>query len=199
MKKSFNLLIGILLAANLFGQVAKQAEDISPLLIGETMPNDTLLDLTGKPVYLQELLAKKPTVLVFYRGGWCPYCNAHLVSLAKSEAEILKLGYQIIAISPDDYPNLQPTVADDGVNYQVYSDMGGSLLKKVGIAFQAPERAKEYIAQKTKGTPTEILPVPTLMVINTDGKIVFEYINKDYSTRMSEKLLLAVLNNLELK
>ncbi|MEJ2113219.1 MAG: redoxin domain-containing protein, partial [Flavobacteriaceae bacterium] len=55
-------------------EVPEKAEDISPLLIGEKIPNASLLDPDGNKVNLNKLIKVKPTVLVFYRGGWCPYC-----------------------------------------------------------------------------------------------------------------------------
>ena len=54
----------------------------------------------GKAVETDDILAKK-TVLVVYRGGWCPYCNSQLSDLQDIENQILQLGYQIIAVSPD--------------------------------------------------------------------------------------------------
>lgn len=43
---------------------------ICPLLVGSTVPAATVLDMEGESVELQSVLADKPTVLVFYRGGW---------------------------------------------------------------------------------------------------------------------------------
>jgi hypothetical protein len=37
---------------------------------GDTAPDFILPNAAGKPVSLQELLAKGPVVLSFYRGGW---------------------------------------------------------------------------------------------------------------------------------
>ena len=78
------------------------AEDISPILIGETLPNGNFQNVEGEYIQLRTLLEEKPTVLVFYRGGWCPYCNVQLSGLVEIEEDILELGYQILAISPDD-------------------------------------------------------------------------------------------------
>jgi peroxiredoxin len=190
-------LLGLLHLGELQGQIVPQATDISPLLIGETLPDAALLDAQGQTVKLGSVLRQQPTVLVVYRGGWCPYCNQHLAALAKAEAEILALGYQIVAISPDDYQNLKPTLADNDVHYKLYADPGAKLIQAMGIAFQTPEDYVKYIAKKSKGEVTEALPVPTLMVVNQKSEILFEYINPTYSTRISPELLLAVLQQLK--
>ena len=43
----------------------------------------------------------------------------------------------------------------------------------------------------------DVLPVPTVMVVNTDGLILYEYINPNYKTRLSEAMLLSVLEVLK--
>jgi len=178
-------------------QIPDKAEDIKPLLIGATLPNMELKDDNGTVVALHSLLADKPTILIFYRGSWCPFCNMHLSDIASAQEEILKLGYQIIAISPDDYINLKPMIKTDTLNYQLYSDPEGKLIQQIGLAFKASDKTKEFIATKTQGKATVILPVPTLMVVNTKGEILFEYINPNVKHRITKKLLLAVLKNLD--
>jgi peroxiredoxin len=196
--KSIQLILLFLFATSIgYAQVPQKAEDISPLLIGETLPEATLLDENGESVNLNEEIAKKKTVLVFYRGGWCPYCNMQLSSLAATEKDILELGYQIIAVSPDDYQNLKPSVDKNKTGYRLYSDADGSFIKNLGIGFTPNERTTNYIATKTVGKATEVLPVPTVLVLNEQGEILFEYISPNYKQRISPELLLAVLMNIK--
>ena len=195
--KSIQLFLFLFVSTIGNAQLPQNAEDISPLLIGETLPETTLLDENGKSINLNAEIAKKKTVLVFYRGGWCPYCNMQLSSLAATEADILKLGYQIIAVSPDDYRNLKPSVEKNKTSYKSYSDADGSFIKNIGIGFTPSEGTTSYIAKKTTGKTTDVLPVPTVLVLNTKGKILFEYISPNYKQRISPELLLAVLENVK--
>jgi len=190
-------LITLFFSNCIMAQVPKNAEDVSPLLIGERLPEANLLDVEGEDVFLQDILKEKPTILVFYRGGWCPYCNNQLSSLAELEKEILELGFQIVAISPDHYESLKPTVDKGELDYNIYSDSGAKLIQDIGIGFKTPEKAKGYIFKKTNKNATDVLPVPTVFILDTKGKILFEYINPDYSTRLSSELLLASLKALE--
>ena len=43
------------------------------LQVGDHAPDLVLPDATGRAVRLSDLWAKGPLVLIFYRGGWCPY------------------------------------------------------------------------------------------------------------------------------
>lgn len=190
--KTFNLLFFLFTFGLVFTQVPEKPEDISPLLVGEKLPDLQLMDKNGSLVFLDKILKEKPTVLVFYRGGWCPYCNNQLSGLAEVEDHIISLGYQIIAISPDNYHILSDTTKEDHLNYQLYSDVNAQLIQAIGIGFKTPEKSKKYIFNKTKYEPTEILPVPTVMIVNKKGEILFEYINPNYKKRLSENMLLAV-------
>lgn len=191
------VVLTVFVITNIFSQVPENPEDISPLLIGETIPNAKVLNSEGKTLELNEVISQKPTILVFYRGGWCPYCNRQLSALAEVEQELLAMGYQIVAISPDHFEMLKPTTENEKLEYQLFSDQGAKLIQDIGIGFKTPEKAKEYIFKKTNKEATDILPVPTVMIIDKKGKILFEYINPDYSTRLSPEILIANLKALK--
>jgi len=197
-KLLFMLLATISFVANAQTAVPKTANDISPLLIGEKIPNLILKSAENKDTQLAALFKNKKTVLVFYRGGWCPYCNMHLSALAEAEKQILDLGYQIIAISPDTPENLKITAEKDKVKYTLLSDSKGDLIKAAGIAFEAPENYKSTINVYSNGVNTSFLPVPSVFVVNADSDILFEYISPDFKHRISSELLISVLKNLKI-
>ena len=175
-----------------------EAEDISPILIGEKLPNANFQNAEGEYVQLKALLGEKPTVLVFYRGGWCPYCNVQLSGLVEIEEDVLKLGYQIVAISPDDYKNLQSTIENNSTKYTLLSDPNGKFIKEIGIAFKTSSSLKEYITGKgQKGETSPVMPAPTVMIVDKKGVIKFEYINPNYKERISGEMLLSVLKTIK--
>lgn len=59
------------------GSAPDQAEAVCPIKIGSEIPKLTLQTPEGKAFDLRAAVARKPTLLVFYRGGWCPSatCN----------------------------------------------------------------------------------------------------------------------------
>ena len=200
MKKQFILLaLLVVIGFQSYAQVADKAEDISPLLIGEVFPDVLLKSQEASEHSILNILSKKPTIVLFYRGGWRPYCNAHLAEIQEAESEILELGYQIVAISPDTPENLTITDDKNKINYSLYSDSDGKLIKAIGIAFKAPEKYGPMLSKKSGGLNEGFLPVPSAFILNTSGKILFEYINPDYDTRLSSSLLIAVLKNLDTK
>jgi len=179
-------------------QVPENAEDICPILVGQQIPKVSLLDLNNQSVDLIELVKEKSTVLVIYRGGWCPFCSSHLGALNNMEKDIQQLGYQLIAISPDEVVDLINPEAGEQVSYRLFSDPQAQFIKSIGVAFKTPAGLSGYIAsKKPKGSVSEIMPVPTLLVINTQGEVEFTYINPNYKQRISGDMLLAVLKSLK--
>ncbi len=45
-------------------------ESVCPALVGAEVPAVSVRDANGAAVRLRELVARGPTVLIFYRGGW---------------------------------------------------------------------------------------------------------------------------------
>lgn len=171
----------------------EKPEDISPLLIGEQVPAVMLSDASGKTIDLKAAIAAKPTILIFYRGGWCPYCNIQLSGLQQIEAELSNTGYQVIAVSTDKPENLQKSITKDKLAYTLLSDADLTLAKQMGIAYVAPQQYSKIITEGSGGKNTDkLLPVPSVFILNKKGEIRFEYIEPDFKKRISKDLLRAV-------
>jgi hypothetical protein len=69
--------------------------------VGDQAPTFTLPDAHGKKLSLSDLLQSGPTVVTFYRGGWCPYCNLQLRAYQAALPEMTALGARLVAISPE--------------------------------------------------------------------------------------------------
>ena len=192
----FTLAITLITFSNVLAQVPDRAEDVSPLLISEQIPEVEITSLDGNTVSITDIVKEKRSILVFYRGGWCPYCNIHLSAIGEAKEEILKLGYQIIAVSPDSPSELKKSVEKNELSYDLYSDSDGKLISEMGIAFQAPEKYSSMLLKYSDDKNARLLPVPSLFVIDTDGTILFEYISPNYKNRITESLLLSVLKDL---
>jgi len=68
------------------------------LKVGDPAPDFTVPAIDGPSVQFSKLTAKKPTVLVFSRAHWCPYCMGHMQALQKRSAEFDAAGAQIVAV-----------------------------------------------------------------------------------------------------
>ncbi|MGD1841468.1 MAG: peroxiredoxin-like family protein [Thermonemataceae bacterium] len=184
--------------------VPTKPEDVSPLLIGEQVPDLMVEDLAGKKQSLKALVAKQKTILIFYRGGWCPFCNKHLAALGKLEEKLRADGYQIVAISPDKASELKKTTDKLELPYTLLSDNDMEAAKQFGIAFQVSDEVlkkyKEYgidLSTSSGGGNKDLLPVPSVFFLDKEGTIKFEYINPNFKERVPEALLLAAAKSMK--
>ncbi len=176
---------------------AASAEAAKPLVVGAPAPGASLTDPEGAPVELAAALAGKPTVLVFYRGSWCPYCNHQLAALGELEPQLLALGYQILAISPDRAEGLKKMAGKNHLTYRLLSDRGMVASSAYGVAFRlTSETEKAYQAHGIELTPVPggegcWLPVPAVFIVGRNGVIQFVFSDPDYKVRLTTDALLA--------
>lgn len=176
--------------------VADSAQEIKPLLIGASVPDVTLKSEDGKPLKLKKTVTEKPAVVIFYRGGWCPYCNMQLGQLQSIEADLVELGYQLLAISPDRPGKLAESREKKELSYTLLSDADMAAAKEFGIAFRVADETREKYdeygidLEEASGKKHHLLPVPAVFILGTDGRIKFTYVNPDYKTRLAPDVLL---------
>lgn len=162
---------------------------IEPVRNGEEAPDFTLEDLQGNTVTLSEARGKTATVVVFYRGYWCPFCArqlAELRSLAKGNEQI-----RLLAISVDDHETTKKfieKISSDGngsVNFTMLSDPDHKVIDRYGLHDPAYD-----------GTKFDGIPHPAVYVINKAGRVAWSKVESDYKVRPSNADILAALESL---
>lgn len=178
--------------------LAPSAAAIQPVAPGTPAPAAVLQAVDDSPVSLAAVLAGKPTVLIFYRGNWCPYCNRHLAELADLEPQLLELGYQIVALSPDSAAGLQAMTTKHHLTYRLLSDHGMQAAAAFGVAFRVDAKTIEtYQGYGVALTPVpgepgaRWLPVPAVFIIGRDGVVRFTHADPDYKVRLSGAAVLS--------
>jgi peroxiredoxin len=181
-------------------QIAETNELVTPLLNGQQVPNVNTVTSTGKTVALSDILAGKKTVLFFYRGGWCPFCNTQMGQLKAIEGQLADMGFQLIGISTDSPADLQKSINNKKLNYQLLSDYNSTVSQAFGLAYFSSQQVTDrYLAKMHLTNPLQknaqgearlILPAPAVYVIDKNGLVQFNYVNPNYKVRLNEQLLL---------
>jgi peroxiredoxin len=158
--------------------------------VGDRLDPFTLHDATGQPVSLGQLVESGPAVIVFYRGGWCPYCN---VALRTYQRDLLpQLGgfdARLVAISPQSPDESLSTTEKAGLSFTVLSDPGSRLAGRIGIAFQpadevlAAQRQLGLDLGQVNAEGATRLPRPTVLVVDRDRVVRFVDVQPDYTAR----------------
>ncbi|NMH59864.1 peroxiredoxin-like family protein [Alteromonas ponticola] len=178
-------------------EFAPQEDQVRPLLNGMTVPDLTVKDAEGSPFSLKALFMQKPSVVLFYRGGWCPYCNRQLAGLKDIEAELIELGYQVLAISPQSAAQLQEQKFDANQAVTLLTDENLEAISGFGVGFvldnETVAKYKGYDITLTENAQGQaVLPAPSLFFVDKQGVVQLSYVNPDYKVRPSAGLVLAM-------
>lgn len=69
---------------------------------GDPFPRLTMTVPGGETVAVPDTFDGGFGVVLFYRGSWCPYCNAQLRSFQRAKETLAGLGAGVVALSVDD-------------------------------------------------------------------------------------------------
>ena len=111
--------------------------------------------------------------------------------------QLIDLGYQIIAVSPDRPEKLAPIASKKKFEYTLLSDSKMTASMAFGIAYRVDDQTLKRLRgygidlEEASGETHHLLPVPAVFVVDKSGKIHFEYVNPDYKIRLDPDTLLA--------
>jgi len=175
--------------------VPDDASDVTPVLIGERAPGFELSLASGETYTFDPDNREAPAIIVFYRGGWCPYCGAHLMDMRRAEEAVLEMGYELLFLSADSVESLARSLEEKDIQYTLLSDNDLVAAKAYGVAFKVdPATVARYLEhgidlEKESGRTHQMLPVPAVFIVGVDGEIKFEYVNPNYRVRVDPDLL----------
>lgn len=180
--------------------VAVDASKVQPLTKGTIAPAFVALRPDGSRYVFNAGQRAAPAVLLFYRGGWCPFCNLHLGQLKAAQATLRQRGYEVLFLSSDRPAILRSSLKDDIENevadYTLLSDTDANAARAFRVAFRMdPATVAQYKGygidlEATQGNTGHVLPVPAVFVVDRAGKIAFVHFNPDYKVRLSAEELL---------
>ncbi len=182
--------------------IATTPDNTKPLAVGSSIPNVTITDSAGESVSLKSLHKDGPVVLVFFRGGWCPFCTKHTQELIKIYPRLKELGAGLVGISPDNPKSSSENVTKNLISFPILSDPDVAAAKAFGLAFmvddQTLEKYKGYgiDLERASGRDHHALPIPAVYIVDKAGKIVFAHRDADYCQRLDSKTIVAEVTKL---
>jgi peroxiredoxin len=169
---------------------------------GDLAPDVTLPDALGRRVRLADAWRKGPLVVIFYRGGWCSYCNLQLRAWQSHAADLAALDASLLAISPQTPDNSMTTAEINALAYPVLSDSGLDAADGFNISFTLPPELVDFYGAVGVDVPVFngngqwVLPVPSTFVIDEGGTIRFAHVDEDVSRRPEPGDVVAVIERL---
>ncbi|MDF7826098.1 peroxiredoxin-like family protein [Pontiellaceae bacterium B12227] len=168
---------------------------------GDKAPDFVLTNASGEKVKLSDYLEKGPVVLTWYRGGWCPYCNLTLHALQAELPNFKAEGATLFALTPEVPDKSLSTAEKNKLDFEVLSDMDNKVAREYGVVFKLTDEVAAIYEEKFglsdyNGNESAELPLAATYVINTDGEIVYAFLDADYRNRAEPSEITAMLKSL---
>jgi peroxiredoxin len=111
-----------------------------PLLSpGSAFPALPLTAPGGPAMTLPEAFAGDFSVVLFFRGSWCPYCNAQLRAFQRASSNLAETGVKVAALSVDDEPTTAELIAKHGLTFPVGHSADARAVADLTGAFVNPD------------------------------------------------------------
>lgn len=180
--------------------------DLEPrtgLPTGTPAPDVTLWDDEKVPHQLGSLIAQAPgpVVVIFYRGGWCPFCTKHLAQVQGRLEDLKDLNATILAIAPEAPEKLGVAKDKSEAEFTLLSDAELRAAKAYNLVFDVDATTqKKYegygidLATWNAGGEWK-LPVPAVFIIDREGIIRWRHVDEDYTKRVDADDLVAAVES----
>ncbi|WP_268849352.1 peroxiredoxin-like family protein [Flavobacterium aestivum] len=181
-------------------QFGKKYSSELKVKVGDTAPTFEIPNAIGNSVKLDDILQNQKVVLIFYRGGWCPFCNLWLREFQNLLPDFEKTGATLVAVSPQIPDKSLSTEEKLNLKFQVLSDIGNKvarqytgILKYEGSSDKALKNIGVDLNEYNNEETGEV-PIPAVFVIGQNKEILFaDSEGGDYKKRVEPKNVLLAL------
>ena len=159
-------------------------DSVTPAIAHVIAPDFALPDHAGRTFRLSLRRGIRPTVIIFYRGHWCPYCRRYLAKLQLHREAFAQLRAQVVAISPEPIATSAMLARELALDYPLLSDSRGEVIDRYG-------------ARNTFTSATTVLPHATVVVVDADGIVRFKSVDRNFKKRTTMRTILNALREIQ--
>lgn len=159
------------------------------------------VDAEGRRVDVGALIrAENALLLVFSRGGFCPYSNFEIRELARNASAFRSRGVGIVVITADRPPEAEKTRATYAAPFPVLSDGDLVLHDIYRVGHQADAKELKSLAlgrvdvEPWSNRKHHRFAVPSLFLVNRTGRVLWSHATEDERTRPKVSQILAALD-----
>lgn len=182
------------------GNAARQMAGI--LKPGERAPDFALPNQDGRVVALSERLRQGPVILLFVRGGWCPFCTMTLRGYQDFLPAFHEQGADLLAITPQPSRTCSQIAERDLLAFPTLSDQGNQVADRYGVGYEVEPELRPmqlrlgHDLPRLNGTGNWRIPLPATFVVGADGIIRLSHVTNMIYRRLDPADALAALQAL---
>lgn len=156
---------------------------------GQPLPAFTALDESGRELQSSDLRGR-PTVILFVRGSWCPFCSKQVANLTKHYQDINKLGARLILITPKPLQTTRRVAKLFAVDFEFWLDESLTIARQFGLVLSNGVPA-DYRNEYGRDTYW-----PASIVVDGDGIIRHTWLSKFIMDRPNPAKLFKAVKSL---
>lgn len=151
------------------------------------------LTLAGGETMASDDLKGSPSILLFYRGNWCPLCVAQIKELAARYNELKQQGVRVLLVSPQSQRHTKSIAAKFDAAMEFAEDAGNEAAKALGIEnqFGTP------FGMQALGYKSHTV-MPTVIILDADGVVQWVHETDNYRVRPEPDTFFTVLREKKL-
>ena len=184
-------------------EVIASNADQAALNIGDDLPNIIAPDLESRTHHIADALRHGPVVLLFFRGGWCPFCNLQIRAMSLAYPRIAATKASLYALTPELPDSAMSTLGTEPVPFPILFDRSNAIARSFGLVFRLNEALRHV--HEALGTPLPKLngdmswelPIPAVYVADPKGHIAWRHLDADYRKRTEPNDILNALRELK--
>ncbi|MBI5503760.1 MAG: AhpC/TSA family protein [Deltaproteobacteria bacterium] len=160
----------------------------SLLGVGQALPDFEVQEADGTTLSASTFRGR-PTVLVFFRGNWCPLCMAQIREVAGHYRELERRGAQVVLVSPQPHEKTSELAQRFDAPMRFLVDPDNAAARRLGIVHQAGLP----LGMQALGYDTDTV-LPTVVITDAEGRILFSDQTDNYRVRPEPQTFLRILD-----
>lgn len=139
---------------------------------GDPLPSMALVTTDGVTVTDRDLVASAPTLLVLYRGWWCPSHRSQLDELVDVHQRLSRAGLTVYAASVDSPSESSAIQQHVGDTITILCNVPTSLLDEIGVR---DSKGAPWYDRLIFGAKEQEIAMPSAVVVDSAGTVVYSY------------------------
>lgn len=168
---------------------ATSQSGLSEVSLGQPAPDFVAGNLNGKAVSLKGLIGGRKALLVFYRGGWCPFCNQQLAAISRDHSRFQELNTTVVAVSCEEIEKGRELLQKLALPYVLLSDTQFEGIDRYGVRETNP-------SEQVKARGITSHSKPAAFIIDEEGVVRYAYVGKNAQDRPKNEDMLRVLGEI---
>lgn len=167
--------------------------------VGESLPDFTAIDSEGGAFDSASLRGRR-VLFKFYRGEWCPFCQAELRAFEAMRPRLTERGVQLIALSKDAPEAARRHAVRDGLGFPLLCDPELVVIRRFGLehrkALEISKGPRVSLFGLTVGSRPSFrsMAAPTTLLIDEAGTIRWIDTTDDYKVRSSVERVIGAID-----